>query len=64
MWPTRVTQAGQVFIQDRLITAVLESDQPIDVPFALKLLGRVPWLQRIPARILGLGVRPEHVAAR
>jgi 2-polyprenyl-6-methoxyphenol hydroxylase-like FAD-dependent oxidoreductase len=64
MWPTRVTQAGQVFIQDRLITPVLQSDGPIDVPFALKLLQRLPWLQRIPARILGLGVRPEHVAAR
>jgi 2-polyprenyl-6-methoxyphenol hydroxylase-like FAD-dependent oxidoreductase len=64
MWPTKVTQAGQVFIQDRLITAVLQSDAPIGVPFALKLLQRVPWLQRIPARILGLGVRPEHVLAR
>jgi 2-polyprenyl-6-methoxyphenol hydroxylase-like FAD-dependent oxidoreductase len=64
MWPTKITQAGQVFIQDRLITAVLRSDAPITLPWILKLLGRSPWLQRIPARILGLGVRPEHVSAR
>ncbi len=64
MWATKITQAGQVFIQDRLITAVLRSDAPITLPWILKLLGRSPWLQRIPARILGLGVRPEHVSAR
>jgi hypothetical protein len=33
------------------------------LPFALKLLRIFPWLQRVPARILGLGVRPEHVAS-
>lgn len=63
MWPTKITQAGQVFIQDRLITAVLRRDAPIRLPWILKLLGRLPWLQRIPARVLGLGVRPEHVSA-
>ncbi len=64
MWPTKITQAGQVFIQDRLITAVLRSDLPIKLPFALKLLRIFPRLQRVPARILGLGVRPEHVNVR
>jgi 2-polyprenyl-6-methoxyphenol hydroxylase-like FAD-dependent oxidoreductase len=60
MWPTKITQAGQVFIQDRLITAVLRSDQPIKLPFVLKVLRVFPRLQRVPARILGLGVRPEQ----
>jgi 2-polyprenyl-6-methoxyphenol hydroxylase-like FAD-dependent oxidoreductase len=63
-WPTKITQAGQVFIQDRLISAVLRSDKPMKLPFALKLLRIFPWLQRVPARILGLGVQPEHVSAR
>jgi 2-polyprenyl-6-methoxyphenol hydroxylase-like FAD-dependent oxidoreductase len=61
MWPTKITQTGQVFIQDRLVTAVLQSDRPIKLPFVLKLLRIFPWLRRVPARILGLGVRPEHV---
>jgi 2-polyprenyl-6-methoxyphenol hydroxylase-like FAD-dependent oxidoreductase len=60
MWPTKITQAGQVFIQDRLISAVLRSDKPIKLPFVLKLLRIFPRLQRVPARILGLGVRPEQ----
>jgi hypothetical protein len=30
-------------------------------PFAVKLLGRFPWLRRFPARLVGMGFRPEHV---
>jgi hypothetical protein len=41
---------------------MLRSDQPIKLPFVLKLLRIFPRLQRVPARILGLGVRPEHVS--
>ncbi|MGI8958963.1 MAG: FAD-dependent oxidoreductase [Bryobacteraceae bacterium] len=59
--PTRVTQWLQVFIQDRVITRVLGSDKPISLPFAVKLLRRWPWLRRIPARAVGMGLRPEHV---
>jgi hypothetical protein len=28
---------------------------------AVRLLARFPYLRRIPARMIGLGVRPEHV---
>ena len=30
-------------------------------PLAAKILNWLPVLRRIPARILGIGVRPEHV---
>ena len=30
-------------------------------PLAIRLLARHPWLQRLPARLVGVGVRPEHV---
>ena len=33
----------------------------IEPPAVLKLLDRVAWLQRIPARVIGLGVRREHI---
>lgn len=60
--PTRVTQAVQVFIQNRVIRNVLASSQPqIALPFPLRLLRRWRWLQRIPAYLVGIGVRPEHV---
>ena len=37
--------------------------QPIALPWPRRLLGRVRWLQRIPGRLIGIGFRPEHVAA-
>ncbi len=60
--PTRLTQGVQVFVQNRVIRNVLSSkQQQITLPLALRLLRRWHWLQRIPAYLVGLGVRPEHV---
>lgn len=60
-FPTRVVQRGQVLIQQRVITGVLGSSKELKPPLAVRLLHAVPWLRRIPARILGLGIRPEHI---
>jgi 2-polyprenyl-6-methoxyphenol hydroxylase-like FAD-dependent oxidoreductase len=59
--PTRVTQRLQVMAQNRFAQPVLRSTKPLEVPWALRLLDRTPLLQRIPARIVGVGIRPEHV---
>jgi 2-polyprenyl-6-methoxyphenol hydroxylase-like FAD-dependent oxidoreductase len=60
--PTRLTQRVQVFMQDRVIRRVLSSTQPaMSLAFPLRLLRRWPLLQRIPAYLVGVGVRPEHV---
>lgn len=59
--PTRIIQGVQVFIQNRLIRRILGSDEQIRLPWPLKLLRRWPFLRRIPARLVGIGVRPEHV---
>lgn len=58
--PTRVTQAAQVFIQKNVITAVLGGAEQFRPPRAVRLVARWPRLARIPARIVGMGVRPEH----
>lgn len=60
-FPTRVTQRVQIIAQNRVVTPVLAGTQPIAVPWFLKLMQRLPVLQRIPARLVGLGARPEHV---
>ena len=61
-FPTRVTQRIQVLMQNRVVGRVLASDRPIrSLPWPLRLLRRSPWLQRIPARLVGMGIRPEHV---
>ncbi|MBV1853985.1 FAD-dependent oxidoreductase [Catellatospora tritici] len=61
MFPTRVTQRMQRIIQARLVGAVLKADKPVRAPRAVKLFQRFPVLQGIPARLVGLGVRPEHL---
>jgi 2-polyprenyl-6-methoxyphenol hydroxylase-like FAD-dependent oxidoreductase len=60
-FPTRATQRLQVAIQNRIIRNVLGSDAPIEAPWPLKLLQHWPILRRIPARIIGVGFRPEHI---
>jgi 2-polyprenyl-6-methoxyphenol hydroxylase-like FAD-dependent oxidoreductase len=61
-FPTRVTQAFQVIVQNRILSRVLaEEGDPVKVPLAVRLLGRFAFLRRLPARFLGVGVRPEHV---
>jgi 2-polyprenyl-6-methoxyphenol hydroxylase-like FAD-dependent oxidoreductase len=62
-WPTRMTQGLQVWVQKRIIGSVLatRSGTPIGLPLALRLLRRWTWLRRIPAYVVGLGFRPEHV---
>ncbi|WP_088347586.1 MULTISPECIES: FAD-dependent oxidoreductase [Rhodomicrobium] len=60
--PTRRTQSLQVAIQNNVIKAALgRRGQPVKPPFLLRLIGWVPYLTRIPARIVGLGFLPEHV---
>jgi 2-polyprenyl-6-methoxyphenol hydroxylase-like FAD-dependent oxidoreductase len=62
-FPTRATQALQVFLQNRVVGRVLDGATPLRPPLALRLLRRWPILRRLPARLIGLGFRPEHVAA-
>ena len=59
--PTRITQRAQIFIQNRVLRPVLNRDQAVSVPLVLRLFKRVPLLRRIPARVVGVGVRPERI---
>jgi 2-polyprenyl-6-methoxyphenol hydroxylase-like FAD-dependent oxidoreductase len=60
-FPTRVTQRMQVFVQNKVVDVALGADQALQAPLALRLMSRFPLLRRIPARLVGMGVRPEHV---
>jgi len=54
--PMRVIQWLQVRIQNILLSAVLRSNARPKPPFATKLMRRFSVLQRLPARIVGLGI--------
>ncbi|MEO8910005.1 MAG: FAD-dependent oxidoreductase [Gemmatimonadaceae bacterium] len=60
--PTRITQGAQLFIQNRIVTRVLGAQGRMRVPFALRVFASFPLLRRIPARLVGLGFRREHVS--
>ncbi|MGH6870783.1 MAG: FAD-dependent oxidoreductase [Rhizomicrobium sp.] len=59
-FPTWATQAMQIAIQNGIIDPVLAAKATPPAPALLKLAQRWPLLRRIPARIVGMGFRPEH----
>jgi len=63
LWPTRLTQAMQVTIQNNVLVPVMstEAGAELHVPLPMRVVTAVPALQRLLARLLGMGVRPEHV---
>jgi 2-polyprenyl-6-methoxyphenol hydroxylase-like FAD-dependent oxidoreductase len=61
-WPARVTQRAQIAIQNEVLSPVLAGKAaPTSVPLPVRLLQRLPLLRRLPARLVGIGVRPERV---
>jgi 2-polyprenyl-6-methoxyphenol hydroxylase-like FAD-dependent oxidoreductase len=60
-FPTRVTQGLQVAIQRRVIGPLLADTKQFKLPLILRLIAQIPFLRRIPARLIGMGIRPEHV---
>jgi 2-polyprenyl-6-methoxyphenol hydroxylase-like FAD-dependent oxidoreductase len=60
-FPARITQRAQVFIQDNVFRRLLGSAVRLTPPWPVRLLERWPLLRRIPAYLVGIGPRPEHV---
>jgi 2-polyprenyl-6-methoxyphenol hydroxylase-like FAD-dependent oxidoreductase len=61
MFPTRATQRLQLIVQNNIIRRVLASTKPLTLPWFFKLFEVFPYLRRIPARLVGIGFRPEHI---
>ena len=60
--PARLTQRVQILVQNRVVGKVLGANNArLRTPLPFRLLRRWPWLNRMPARIVGVGFRPEHV---
>ncbi len=60
-FPARATQRMQVFAHEHVIRPALNNDKPVKPAFMVRMFKKFPVLQRIPARIVGLGFRPEHI---
>jgi 2-polyprenyl-6-methoxyphenol hydroxylase-like FAD-dependent oxidoreductase len=60
-FPTRLIQGFQLVVQNRFLAPTIASGTTPKAPWFVKLIDAVPVLQRIPARLVGIGPRPEHV---
>jgi 2-polyprenyl-6-methoxyphenol hydroxylase-like FAD-dependent oxidoreductase len=60
-FPTRLTQTIQV-LAHRRFERVFQTSGFIEAPWQLKAISRVPGVQRVMGHLVGMGVRPEHVA--
>jgi len=61
-YPARIIQRLQVFIQNNIIKSRVNADKTSKPPLIMRLFNVFPILRRIPARVIGMDVRPEHVA--
>jgi 2-polyprenyl-6-methoxyphenol hydroxylase-like FAD-dependent oxidoreductase len=62
LWPTKATQAAQLGIQNSVLVPVMRgANKELHVPLPMRVITALPTLQHIVARLLGMGVRPEHV---
>jgi 2-polyprenyl-6-methoxyphenol hydroxylase-like FAD-dependent oxidoreductase len=60
-FPARLTQQIQLTMQNRIIGPALQAMREVEPPFLFRLFDAFPVLRRIPARLLAVGIRPEHV---
>jgi len=62
LFPARMVQSAQMAVHKRvLMPTIAQSDQPLQAPWPVLLLNHVGWLRGLTARMIGMGVRPEHV---
>ncbi len=59
--PTRVIQRLQILVQNHVIANVLAGRGRLAPPLLLRVIGRLPWFRRLTARLIGIGIRPEHI---
>jgi 2-polyprenyl-6-methoxyphenol hydroxylase-like FAD-dependent oxidoreductase len=59
-FPTRVTQWVQARAH-KVFDRLFRNPGPVKPPWQLKLAIRIPGVQRLFARAVGMGVRPEHI---
>ena len=62
-WPTKVIQGVQLLIQNNVISRVLGGTGKAVPPWTVRLFKYFPVLRRLPARLMGLGVRRERVTS-
>ncbi|MBU3749295.1 MAG: FAD-dependent oxidoreductase [Mycobacterium sp.] len=61
--PTAFTQLLQRILHRRMVERIFRGGSPEPPAAFVALLRRLPWLTAIPARLIGVGIRPERAPA-
>ena len=59
--PAKLTQKVQIFLHKHLLERIFDSPEMIQPPLLLRLFEDFPRARSIPARMIGIGFRPEHI---
>ena len=59
--PARLTQRVQIFLHEHMLEPIFNSPEAMPPPLPMRLFERFPRLRSLPARMIGIGFRPEHV---
>jgi 2-polyprenyl-6-methoxyphenol hydroxylase-like FAD-dependent oxidoreductase len=62
--PARLTQKVQVFLHKHLLKRIFDSTEIISPPLPMRLFEKFPRLRSLPARMIGIGFRPEHIQSQ
>lgn len=60
-WPTKVIQGIQTMAQKSIVKAALQPNKEFSFPLPLRIISKLPLLNKLPARILAYGIRHETV---
>jgi 2-polyprenyl-6-methoxyphenol hydroxylase-like FAD-dependent oxidoreductase len=60
-WPAHLTQRVQIFMHEHFLERIFSASEQTTPPLPARLLEKFAVLRRIPARMIGIGFRPEHV---
>jgi 2-polyprenyl-6-methoxyphenol hydroxylase-like FAD-dependent oxidoreductase len=61
-WTVRLIQKIQTVLHNGIVKRF--ETQRDTAPFFIKMFDKIPLLQRVPARLIGMGLRPERVKIR
>lgn len=60
-WPTKVIQGIQTMAQKRIVKAALQTNKEFSFPLPLRIISKLPLLNKLPAWILAYGIRHETI---
>jgi 2-polyprenyl-6-methoxyphenol hydroxylase-like FAD-dependent oxidoreductase len=60
-WPAHLTQRVQIFMHRHFLERIFSAREQTAPPLPARLLEKFAVLRRIPARMIGIGFRPEHL---